>query len=389
MGWSPYRTTGLTHHDRAQSFKGYTLATPTGGDSAYLLDMDGRIVHRWRFTAIRPGYGRLLDNGNLLMRGVDVTLPPPTIPADRAPLPFAQHVRRLGGNATHLQEVDWDGNVVWEYRNEAFHHDFVRLPNGNTLLPLWVEVPVELAQRVRGGAPRRARERLSSLISDDIVEIDPAGTEVWRVSVWQLLDPIRDPICPLEQRWEWTHLNGLALTRDGNVIFCCRDNSRVGIVEWPSGKLLWKFGAPEVYHQHHATEVDGGNIQIFDNGMHRLGLPRSRVVEVSRTDNRVVWEYTGEPPEQFFSAHVSSAERLPGGNVLICEGASGRVFEVTRRGAVVWEWVNPFANRVGGRLPTLIFRAHRYPPDFPGLAGRRLDPDAYAELNRLHGLASS
>jgi hypothetical protein len=31
-----------------------------------------------------------------------------------------------------------------------------------------------------------------------------------------------------------------------------------------------------------------------------------------------------EPPEHFFSGHISGAERQPNGNVLVCEGASGR-----------------------------------------------------------------
>lgn len=387
MGWSPYRQTGLTYHERAQSCKGYTLVTPLGGDSAYLLDMDGRIVHRWKFTGIRPFYGRLLPTGNLLMLSADAALPPPPqVPFDRPPPPFAQHVRRLGGAQTHLQEVDWDGTLVWEYRNETLHHDFVRLPNGNTLVPLWAEVPEDIARRVRGGAPRRPREQFPPLVSDDIVEIDPEGKELWRMRLWQVLDPVRDPICPLDVRWEWTHLNSLAVMPNGNLVFSCRQNSRVGIVERPSGRLLWKFGAPEVHHQHHATPLANGNIQVFDNGMHRVGLPRSRIVEVNPEDSRVVWEYVAEPESQFFSGHISGAERLPDGNTLVCEGTSGRVFEVTHRGEVVWEWVNPFVNRVQGRLHTWIFRAHRYAPDFPGLAGRSLDPAAHADLNRLHGL---
>ncbi len=387
MGWSPFRRTGLTYHRPAESVKGYTLITPSGDDAAYLIDMDGRIVHRWRVPGTRIGYARLLPSGNLLLRGVDAALsPPPQMPFDGPPPPFSQHVRRLGGNAILLQEVDWDGKVVWEYRNEAIHHDFVRLPNGNTLVPVWVEIPPEIARRVRGGAPKRPREKLPALLSDDIVEIDAAGKEVWRASPWQVLDPARDPICPLENRWEWTHMNSVAATRDGNVLFSCRQNSRVGIVERVSGRLLWKFGFPEVSHQHHATPLENGNVQIFDNGMHRVGLPRSRVVEVDPRTNAVVWEYVAEPEQQFFSGHISGAERLPGGNVLVCEGAAGRIFEITRRGEVVWEWVTPFAGRVAGRPSPTIFRAHRYPPDFPGLAGRTLDPHAYADLNRLHGL---
>jgi hypothetical protein len=387
MGWSPFRKTGLTYHQPAQSYKGYTLITPSGGDASFLLDMDGRIVHTWRYRDIRPGYARLLPNGNLLARGVDRSLPPPQpVPPGSPPPPFEQHVRRLGAASTHLQELDWEGNVVWQFRHNAIHHDFVRLANGNTLVAWWVELSADLARRVRGGIGPRPREKLPPMLSDDIVEIDPTGREVWRVSLWRLLDPVKDPICPLETRWEWTHLNGLAVTREGDVVFSCRQNSRVGIVERATGKLRWKYGFPDVSHQHNAQSIDNGNILLFDNGMHRVGLPRSRVVEVNPKDNAVVWQYEGEPAEQFFSGHVSGADRLPGGTTLICEGASGRIFEVTQRGEVVWEWVNPFSYRVQGRLLPLLFRAHRYGPDHPAVADRRLDPHAYDDLNRLHGL---
>src|SRR6266571_416967 len=77
MGWSVNRPTGLTFHRSGLSTKGYTLLTPHGDVSAYLIDMDGRVVHRWVFEHIKPGYGRLLANGNLLMTGSDVNLPDP------------------------------------------------------------------------------------------------------------------------------------------------------------------------------------------------------------------------------------------------------------------------------------------------------------------------
>lgn len=384
MGWSPFRKTGLTHHLASASVKGYTLVTPGGGDSAYLIDMAGRIVHRWRFPDVRPGYGRLLRNGNLLLRVVDPSAAPPDVRPGAVPT-FEQNVRRLGGNATGLLEVDWEGKVVWNYDNIAIHHDFYRLDNGNTLVPEWVELPEAVAGKVRGGSRTRG-EKLPPLLSDDIIEIDRQGKVVDRINVWKLLDPVRDPICPLERRLEWTHMNGLDLTSSGDIIFSCRTNSRIGIIARGSRELIWKYGAPNVHHQHHPTGLANGNIQIFDNGMHRVGLPRSRVVEVNPKDNATVWQYVADPEGGFFSPHISSAERLEGGNVLVCEGASGRVFEVTPRGELVWEWINPFANRDRGQLATAIFRAHRYAPHHPALAGRHLDAEKFAGLNSLNGL---
>ena len=58
---------GLTvyHPDKAEH--GYTLFAPMTGTSAYLIDMQGRIVQHWALP-YRPGaYGYLLDNGHLLV----------------------------------------------------------------------------------------------------------------------------------------------------------------------------------------------------------------------------------------------------------------------------------------------------------------------------------
>ncbi len=127
MGWSVNRATGLTFHRPGRSTKGYTLLTPHGDSCAYLIDLEGRVVHRWTFTHIKPGYGRLLNNGNLLMTGEDVnSAEAPAGRADQAAAAVrAPHLPGLGGYHTTLIEVDWDGNTVWEYVNKAQHHDFL------------------------------------------------------------------------------------------------------------------------------------------------------------------------------------------------------------------------------------------------------------------------
>ena len=387
MGYSAFRRTGLTHHHPQRSFKGYTVITPLGGNSTYVLDMGGRIVHRWRFDDIKPSYARLLDNGNLAVLAVDkkFLLEGARPPGAELPVELKARVRGFGGNATVLREVSWDGETLWEHENETQHHDFVRLPNGNTVLADWVDIPEELERQVRGGQRSRSRNR-PPMSGDEIYEIDPSGKEVWRARLWELHDPRRDPICPLEDRREWTHVNSLDVNGDGDVLFSCRNNSRVGIINRSSGELTWSYGQPETFHQHHATWLDNGNVQIFDNGMHRIGMPRSRVIEVNPKTSEIVWEYKASPDIQFLSAHISGAQRLPNGNVLVCEGAPGRLFEITREGEIVWEWVNPIVEQLRDAPSSAIFRAHRYGPDHPAFADRSLEPRRHMELNRLHGL---
>lgn len=387
MGWSIQQSRGLTHYRPDRTVAGYTLIFPLFGASVYLIDMRGAVVHQWKLGDQIANLARLLPNGRLATLGADRSIGDRPGGPEAQFLPIEQRVRAIGGNGSVLRELDWDGSVLWEYRNDLMHHDFVRLENGNTLIPEWVEVPEDVARQVKG-AWRPPRVSRPKLLGDDIVEFDPDGREVQRLSTWQMFDPRQDPICPLEPYSEWTHLNSLDVNARGDIAFSCRQNSRVGIIDGQSGELTWKYGDPDTFHQHHATWQSGDTrLQIFDNGAHSHTQPASRVIEVDIATGEVTWQFKGSPALQFFSPHISSAQRLAGGNNLVCEGATGRIFEVTRSGEIVWEWLSPFFNEAPTKesVPWL-YRAYRYLPDDPALEGRDLQPRAYASLNELHEL---
>ena len=117
--------TGVLKYDKEKSYGGYTLFSPMiGCKTAYLIDMEGDLVHKWD-TEYTPGfYAMLLPNGNLLRGGVPKGAP-----------------CAIGGTAGLVQELDWNGKVVWEYKmlspTEVHHHCFDRMPNGNTLILGW------------------------------------------------------------------------------------------------------------------------------------------------------------------------------------------------------------------------------------------------------------
>ena len=188
-----------------------------------------------------------------------------------------------------------------------------------------------------------------------------------------------------------SHGNSLNVTPGGDLLVSFRQTSTIGIADRESGDFKWKWGPGEIKHQHNPTHLDSGMVLLFDNGSHRRGMDYSRVIEVDPDTNEIVWDYRGEPTMSFYSYNISSAERLPNGNTLICEGAPGRIFEVTPGKEIVWEYINPYF--LGVKRPTSanpskytnsVFRAHRYGPGHPALQGRDLDPARHASLNRLY-----
>ena len=322
----------------------------------------------------------------VLSRATGLRLPPGQ---RQSPLPH--HQSRAGGQRSDagprsgaIVELDWDGREIWRYENPLLHHDFDRLPNGNTLVLLFEPLDPDLAASIKGGSPSADRD--VEMLGDLVEEITPQGETVYSWRSWDHLDPEVDEICFLENREEWTHQNSLRTTPDGDLIVSFRRTDTVGIVDKRTGDWKWKWGPGQISHQHFPHMLQNGNILLFDNGCHRPGFTFSRAVEVSPQTGEIAWEYLGDPPISFYSFHISGAERLPNGNTLICEGAPGRVFEVTPNREIVWEFINPeyvFSVRDASRANSL-FRAHRYGPDHPALADKDLDPAKFAALNHLY-----
>ena len=389
MGWSAFRKTGLTHHNPNLSVKGYTLFAQSGGDEVHLLDMAGSVVGYWKFEDMNVAQAQLTPAGTILVAGTKKNIAQAARElADDDYSDIDLHTCRLGGGFHNLREIDFSGNVLWSYNNPRMHHDFLLKQNGNLLIPVWAEIDPDIAGAIRGGERKRGKKR-PPMLGDDIIEVDRNGTERSRLQTWRIFDPRKHPIRPLLRRAEWTHTNSLALAQDGKLLVSCRNTSVVALIDPIDATIDWEVKSPVVSHQHHATFVPNGNIQIFDNGMNRPhSLPYSRVIEIERTRNEVVWEYQAETPAQFFSGHISSAQRLANGNVLICEGTSGRLFEITRSKQIVWEWITPIVNGTpDGELFTWIYRAARYPLDHPAIQRNDLNPRKYRTLNENLGLA--
>lgn len=350
------RGTGLRAIDPVKAFPGYTLFSPiTGRGEVYLIDLQGKIVHQWALPYPPGAYGYLLPNGNLFYSGKT------TENIETVPWWFK-------GGA--VLEVDPSGNVLWEYNHPTHHHDARRLSNGNTLVLALEPLPEDVSRRIQGGIPE-SEFRNGVIYADVVHEVTPAKEIIWSWHAYEHLDPSVDVLVANDKREEWTHANTVSELADGNFLVSLRNLSTIVIVDRSSGEIIWRLGQEVLSHQHYPHEIDNGNILVFDNGTYRanVALNFSRVLEINRQSKEVVWEYTDNPPHNFYSPYISGAQRLPNGNTLITEGNYGRIFEVTHDGEIVWEYVNPFFNeQQTTQDPSLavrgsqnsVFRAFRY-----------------------------
>lgn len=388
--------TGVLMYDAANSYGGYTLFAPVGNRTTYLIDMEGYVVHSWQ-SQYSPGYyAILLENGNLLRGGT----------LQGAPAP-------IGGASGIVQEIDWDGNVVWEYKlmtdNEVHHHTFARMPNGNTLLLAWERKSLDEfiakgrdPKKIPVTGPGFGGRFEHDFWVDFVREVNPAGETVWEWHVWDHIGtgPYQFDINYMLpgglDLYDWTHFNSVEyIAENDQLLLNSRNFSEFYIIDHKTGNMVYRWGNPSAYGQgkapswldngdqkvfgnHNATYLGRNRVQVFDNGSERPEGNRSSVVEVDLRSGNIEWQYTAPSSNSFYTARQGGAQRLPNGNVFITSSNSGHLFEVTQDKEVVWDYVSPVA---GGNIScfmgvsggfNMIHRSYRYGKDYAGLQGKDL-----------------
>ncbi len=404
--------TGVTIYNPEKCYNGYTLlnvlrATPFG---LPLIDMNGTVVNKWMRVEGQPA--KLLSNGNIL---AEEALYDPEHWADRL----------LEGSA--VVEKTWDDKVVWRWDHgqqipaipdlktkgqetmwsAQQHHDLQR--EG---MPVYYTPETKL---VEGGKTLiQCHEEINGEDNAKLVIVDKDGKELWK---WVYADHAKamKGIANFQNCASWIGPNKWYDAGDKRFhpenIICGDGQAVIYILDHVTGNPVWKIGPeydkdsplrhlgmhlPEGGYRglfgggmiHHAHMIPhglpgAGNIMVFNNG-----LPYSEVIEFDPTTGKKVWEYSGQAigygpthslAHYFFSASISSAQRLPNGNTLICEGDGGRIFEVTPDLETVWEYVTPYIwyGMVSGfnakelqrkdkkvRPTNSVYRAERYPYDY-------------------------
>ena len=400
--WAQTRTVGLFINDTANSYLGYTLFAPKHYTSTYLINNQGRLIHKWSNSQYAPGQSvYITPNGHLL----------------RACMVLGQ-LGTGGGEGGRVEEYTWGDTLIWEFTystsNYTSHHDIRRLPNGNIIL-LAVEKKTLAQVYAAGFDPAKLNPEIITngyMLPDYVIEVQPTypsgGNIVWEWHVWDHLiqdfDSTKQNYGNVASHPElidcdgdgrqlpcfWNHMNSITYnSRFDQILMSVRGNSEVWIIDHSTttaqsgghtggrygkgGDLLYRWGNPACYklgnssnqnffEQHDAEWIDSlspgyGGITVFNNGVNRnystvdqFAPPVDSLGFYYRAPNTafgpsgLTWTYVATPPTSMYASDISGAHRMPNGNTLICVGPIGNFIEVTSAGSVAWKYINPVIN---------------------------------------------
>lgn len=383
----------------AQQWPGYTLYSNGGATAAYLVDTSNVTVKSWTGLTGGTGYSSYLAPGGTLVRSVKVT----------------NSVFNGGGACGGMQKVDYNGNVIWDYTHSSTtyytHHDHCVLPNGNVLM-----IAYELKTQAELAAAGGTNTALSTIWPEKIIEVQPTGATtgniVWEWHVWDHLVQNTNSSAAnyqssivnhpellninYQSQKDWMHCNGLdynpmldqiALSSHNMNEWYIIDHSTTtaqaashsGGNSGKGGDFLYRWGNPAAYqasgtkylnvtHDVHwipefpgTTYANSGRLVGFNN----QGISTSQSCVDQVITPRVDYNYTITPGSAFapsiydqrtsgfgYTSNEGSSEQYPNGNTLVCVAISGKIYEVTPSGAII------YTITTGAKSS----QAHRYSP---------------------------
>jgi hypothetical protein len=372
-----------------------------------VIDMNGNVVKRWDgFNNSAGGPARVLPGGVVI--SASGANPPRQEGLELIQRDFSGTI--MWQFSRNEQIMTRDGKMIWSARQ---HHDWQRddFPAGY-YSPAYTPSAEPRTTLVLTHTNRKQPKVADVMLEDDrLIELSPKGDIVWE---WVASDHIDEMGFSPEARkamsgggafnanrgsFDWLHINsahyvgpnkwfdqGDKRFAPNHVIISSRETSLLAIVA-RDGSIAWRMGPDfnqskelrairQIIGQHHAHLIPNGlpgagNLLVFDNGgSSGYGAPSgiapdgravyaragSRVLEINPVTLELVWSYSNA---RFFSTNISSAQRLVNGNTLITAGAGGRMFEVTPKGEIVWEYMFPLF--AGPNAANGVYRAYRIP----------------------------
>jgi formylglycine-generating enzyme required for sulfatase activity len=438
----PSATLGVSVNS-IDAMSGYTLLDPMHGSTTYLIDNTGQVVHTWT-SAYEPGRtAYLMPNGHLFR----ACMAPGGLSTGGGEGGRIEE-RDWDGNlvwyinyatSSYMMHHDFkvlpNGNLLMLVAEKKLYADLIAAGFNPALLDSSIitdgfMVPDSVVEIQPTGSSGGTVVWQWHVWDHLIQDYSSSKANYGVVAQHPELIDANGPGIKIPEFWN--HINGIDYnpTLD-QIMLSARNQNEVWIIDHSTttaqaaghtggthgkgGDLLYRWGDPQMYdagtaanrmlYQQHNTQwipndcPGAGDIIFFNNGLQRPTGAYSTIDEftppVDAAGNytmagsaygpsALTWTYVASTPTSFYSAEISGTQRLPNGNTLICEGLTGRIFEITPAGQIVWQYQNPVCDTgilaQGSSLPTdprggymtAVFRALKYPTTYAAFAGRTL-----------------
>ena len=371
---SPAEKTGVTVHERDRTAAGYNLYSSAHGPQAFIIDMDGRVLHQWEYDrdAVWPQLSRTdVHNARRYFRSVHV---------------FENGDLLAIYEFTGIVRLDSESKLVWAH--QGWNHHDLDVDHQDRIYVLGRDIDEmgrhSLQTKDRTQPPKVIAGR--RVFDESITILSPGGDVIDKISIIEciensafapLLDmvfyfPPQDPLDLLHPNTvdilDGTHASRSPAFRRGNILTSFRNLSTVAIIDPTAREVVWVLSGGWRY-QHQPVLMENGMMLVFDNLAGGWFVPEgtqhSRVVEFDPLTQEVVWEFAGSEGAPFFSSLMGANQRLWNGNTLITESDYGRVIEVTPDKRIVWEFNNPHTAGDDDEFVATIPELTRLRPDFP------------------------
>jgi hypothetical protein len=350
LGESRHHGEGVVRHVAGKASAGVTLLESLFDQDVglRLIDLEGNTIHTWpaRFSEIFPNPEMIDAEWGLPSNDWEVSIHGASL------YPDGDVIFNFPGLG--LVRMDRCGEVEWKLPVNP-HHSIHIADDGNiwTLGQIYYDQPTPDFPGLR--PPFR---------DDVILEISPDGKVLREWSILKLLYdndlvgalfPAGMAVFEGEPMTDILHTNDVeilsamdasafALFEAGDAVVSIRNLNLLMVLDPDTGIVKWTQTGPWL-RQHDPDFLPDGRILVFDNRADHAGgrlLGGSRLLAVDPVSREVETIYEGTESNPFFTEGRGKADLLGNGNFLLTETETGRVFEVTPDGEIVWSFINRY-----------------------------------------------
>lgn len=233
-----------------------------------------------------------------------------------------------GDTLTHIKKGQGD-------LKQVIHHEIIK-KSTNEIVTLFVDVKITDLTSIGG-------KKKDTINGDGILILDKKGKQIWKWSVFDDLDPMKDKAL-LKTKKDWMHANSLNYDKDGNFLISFYNNGQIWKIDSKTGKVIWKLGKGGTFKmdanidftQAHAAHInEEGSLMFFDNGVDKK---QSSVfaLKVNEKENTVNLDFQTKLPKDIYNDRMGSAYMIDKDAILCCCSKRHITVLTNRKGVLLW-----------------------------------------------------